>query len=326
MQALLGKQAAILAPTSRRFPGRSRKTTGVKNREGAYFTPEQEYEAWWPWEQKGYWIDGAMRLAILLRDPSLLERTTKPLSYTLQHPDREGYLGPQLFQDPLGDYHRWPHTVFFRSVAAAYDADALPAGLTRQQVTAALQRHYLADKASYGKPKRNINNVEDILWCYSKTGDPRLLSLAEQAWAEYTRYADDPENADLGRLRVFGDTPINAHGETYAETSKQPAILYLHTGKREYLDFALADQRRIFDHHMLIDGIPSTSEWFSTTTALDSHETCDIADHTWSWGYLLQATGDGVWGDRIERACFNAAPGALKKTGGLCSTFPAPIR
>jgi uncharacterized protein len=25
------------------------------------------------------------------------------------------------------------------------------------------------------------------------------------------------------------------------------------------------------------------------------------------------ATGDAVWADRIERACFNAAPGAIKK-------------
>ena len=163
-----------------------------------------------------------------------------------------------------------------------------------------------------------------ILWCYDKTGDPRLLALAEKAWKEYLTYADDPENADLGLMRVMGDTPINAHGETYAETAKQPAILYLYTGKQDYLEFALADQRRIFDHHMLIDGIPSTSEWFSTTTSLDSHETCDIADHTWSWGYLLQATGDAAWADHIERACFNAAPGALKKDWKALQYFSCP--
>jgi hypothetical protein len=96
------------------------------------------------------------------------------------------------------------------------------------------------------------------------------------------------------------------------ETMKLPAILYLYTGKEEYLKLAQAAEQRIFDHHMLIDGIPSTSEWYRTVTSLDLHETCDIADHTWSWGYQLMATGDGVWADRIERACFNAAPGAIK--------------
>jgi len=37
-----------------------------------------------------------------------------------------------------------------------------------------------------------------------------------------------------------------------AEIAKLPAILYLYTGKQEYLKFAQAAQRRIFDHHMLI--------------------------------------------------------------------------
>jgi hypothetical protein len=75
---------------------------------------------------------------------------------------------------------------------------------------------------------------------------------------------------------------------------KLPAILYLYTGKDEYLKFALAAERRIFDHHMLIDGIPSSTEHYRTVTSLDSHETCDIADHTWSWGYMLMVTGDAI--------------------------------
>jgi hypothetical protein len=280
--------------------------------QGAYFLREQEGEQWWPWEQKAYWLDGATRLAILLRDEKLLEKTKRPIAQTFQHPDMEGYLGPQLFQDPLGDYHRWPHVVFFRSVAAMVDASATVPGLSSTQIADLMQKHYLSDNASYGKPRRNVNNIEDMLWCYGKTRDSRLIALAENAWAEYQKYADDPENSDLGVLRVMGDTPINAHGETYAETAKQPAILYLYTGKPDYLKFGLAAQRRIFDFHMLIDGIPSTSEWFSTVTSLDSHETCDIADHTWSWGYYLMATGDARWADRVERACFNAAPGALR--------------
>jgi hypothetical protein len=103
---------------------------------------------------------------------------------------------------------------------------------------------------------------------------------------------------------------------------KLPALLYLYTGNPEYLRFAAAAERRIFDHHMLIDGIPSTTEAYRTTTSLDSHETCDISDHTWSWGTMLMARGHAVWADRVERACFNAAPGA-RKIGRRCSTFPA---
>jgi hypothetical protein len=290
----------------------------------AYWAEEQESEDWGPWEQKAYWIDGATRLALVLRDEELLAQVRKPIEYTLSHADTEGYLGPEFFQDPKGDFHRWPHTVFFRGLGAISDAQSPLRAVTSRQIVEAMQRHYLSDHASYGTPTRNVTNIENILWCYEKTGDPHLLALAENAWREYAKVAGDPIQGDLSALRVFGATPIHAHGVTYIEIAKQPAILYMYTGKDEYLKFALAAQRRIFDHHMLIDGIPSTSEYYGAVTSLDSHETCDIADHTWSWGYLLLATGDAVWADRVERACFNAGPGAIKNDWKALQYFSCP--
>lgn len=291
---------------------------------GAYWAEEQEGEEWAPWEQKGYWIDGAARLALVLQDEELLEQAKRPVEFTVSHPDSEGYLGPELFHNPKGNFHRWPHTVFFRAIAAVADGKTAPGGVTRSQIAEAMRRHYLSDDASYGTPIRNVTNIESILWCYEKTGDPQLLSLAENAWHEYGKVAEDTLHGDLSTLRVIADTPINAHGVTYIETAKVPAILYMYTGKDEYLKFALAAQRRIFDHHMLIDGIPSTAEYYQDVTSLNSHETCDIADHTWSWGYLLMATGDGVWADRVERACFNAGPGAIKNDWKALQYFSCP--
>lgn len=324
LRTTLQKQAAQLGSNLPRVSWPFTKDYWGTEQQGDYWLPEQAFEAWWPWEQRAYWIDGATRLGILLENQQLLDESTRPIQYTLTHPDAEGYLGPELFQMPLGDYHRWPHVVFFRSMAAVADAGLPLRGIERAEIAGAMERHFLNDSASYGKPKRNINNVENMLWCYQQTRNPRLLSLAENSWREFMRYSDDPENSDLGLMRVLSNSPINTHGETYAETAKQPAILYLYTGKRGYLDFGLAAQRRIFDYHMLIDGIPSTSEWFATVTSLDSHETCDISDHTWSWGYYLMATGDGVWADRIERACFNAAPGAIKNDWKAVQYFSCP--
>ena len=287
-----------------------------------YWEGEEQAESWWPWEQKAYWIDGATRLAIVMDDKALMDRVLKTINYTLNHPDPEdGYLGPWFFENPKGDFHRWPQNVFFRSLMATADANA-DGG---RNIVEAVRKHYLSDTADYGLPIRNITNIEEMLWCYEQSGDARLLTLAENAWQKYSeKVAADPNHGDLSWLRVYGDTPIDSHGVTYAETCKLPAILYNHTGKQEYLKFALAAQRRIFEHHMLIDGIPSTSEWFGTRTSLDSHETCDMSDHTWSWGYLMMATGDGIWGDRIERACFNAGPGAIKNDWKALQYFSCP--
>jgi len=165
--------------------------------------------------------------------------------------------------------------------------------------------------------------VEGMLWTYARTGDSALLELAENAWGEFTEN-ENPGYADMSELRAFAATPIDCHGVTYAEIMKLPAILYLYTGNPEYLRFAAAAERRIFDHHMLIDGIPSTTEAYRTVTSLDSHETCDISDHTWSWGYMLMARGHAVWADRVERACFNAGAGAIKKDWKALQYFSCP--
>jgi hypothetical protein len=284
-----------------------------------YWAGDEHGESWWPWEQRAYWIDGIGRLALILDDPKLLQQAAGPINYTLSHATSDGYLGPNEFWSPEENYHRWPHAVFMRGVAALSD------GTQRKEIAGIVARHYLSDQASYGKPIRNVANVESMLWAYEHTGDPQLLALAEQSWRDYA--AQEPmiaEAGDLARLRVLADTPIDCHGVTYAELSKLPAILYLYTGREPYLTFAQAAQRRILDHHMLISGIPSSTEHFRTRTALDSHETCDVADHTWSWGYMLMATGDGIWADRVERGCLNGGFGAIKKDWKGLQYFSCP--
>src|SRR2546423_11102587 len=39
---------------------------------GAYWDGEENYRSWWPWEQRGYWIDGALRCALVTGDQDLL--------------------------------------------------------------------------------------------------------------------------------------------------------------------------------------------------------------------------------------------------------------
>jgi hypothetical protein len=284
-----------------------------------YWAGEESAESWWPWEQKAYWIDGATRLALVLDNQQLMEQVNVSIRYTMEHIGSRSYLGPSFFQDPKGDYHRWPHTVFWRALLAGAGAGHNPGAAEM------IRKFYLGDQATYGTPIRNVTNVEVILWCYAHTGDKRLLELAENAWQEFlTTTTEGGDHGDLAPLRVFAATPIDGHGVTYSEEAKLPAILFMYTGKSEYLQYALAAQRRIFDHHMLIDGVPSTSEYFRTRTALDSHETCDITDHTWTWGYMMMATGEAIWADRIERACFNAGFGAIKKDWKALQYFSCP--
>jgi uncharacterized protein len=312
---------------------------------GTFWEGEENSPAWFTWEQKAYWVDGATRLALILGDDELLSKGRASLDYTLNHPSSSGFLGPKFleFGDDTGGLNRWPNAVLNRGYMALADAEPRPKNVDPERIIAALKKHYLEDKAPLIGGNRNITNMEVILWCYEKSGDKRLLDLAQGTWdkyiadaeAEYQQNIREAQTAVAGRRRfsrhtdlapskVFANAPVQSHGVSYAEISKLPAILYLYTGKEDYRKFVVAAQQRVFSHHMLIDGIPSSSEAYAGTTVLDEHETCDITDHAWAWTYILQATGDGVWGDHIERACFNAHPGVTKPDWTGIQYFGSP--
>lgn len=112
---------------------------------------------------------------------------------------------------------------------------------------------------------------------------------------------------------LTANRPSHEHGVTFAEVSKLAALLYMYTGDKNQRDIFLAAMKRVFKYHMLSDGTPSTTESLHDIGALSGHETCDIVEFNLSWGYLLMATGWGDFGDRVERALFNAGMGAVRK-------------
>lgn len=262
---------------------------GVIKREG-----ENHGANWWRYEQTAYYSDGLLRLGFLLGDSGMIGKGEDGIQYTLAHERPDGRLGP----DPGAS--QWPMAVYFRALEAAWQATK------DTRIIQALHRHYLTlDPAELGMAKRNIVNVEGILWTYGHTGDERLLQLAERAYAM--------RGFELSITNCLSPDKVVLHGVTYMEMAKLPAILYMYTGKRVYLDAAENAFRKLDRDHMLPDGVPSSNEFLAGKDPLQSHETCDISDYSWSLGYLLMATGDAGWADRIERAVFNAGPGAVSK-------------
>ncbi len=287
---------------------------------GDAWTSQQSDPAteWVPWEVRAYWCDGALRCGLLLQNQSLIDDASRLVQYTFNHPQSDGYLGPAFLKAP-GDYHRWPHNVFFRAAMAWHDSTNDPAIVT------GLHRHYVESPFVF-VGERNQTNIEAMLWTLEKTGDPRLLNLAKQTWElSQAQFSKMPDMQALTENAMLSSGPVrNMHGVTYAEHSKLPILLYRATGDEHYLKVAIAAQQKVFNNHLLVSGGPSSTEYLSTTTARDAHETCDLADYPWTWGYLMMATGDGSYGDRIERVMFNAVPGALRKDWKALQYYSSP--
>jgi hypothetical protein len=271
-------------------------------------------EEWWPFEQNAYWVDGMLRCGLLLGDDFLIRKAHRSIDYVLNHPAANGYLGPKLATN-TSEIGRWIHVVFGRSLMADHEATRDP------RIPAALRKHYLAGDYAYTNG-RDVINIEIMLWTYGQTGDPALLRLAEKSYQEFNDKNRLSEISDTGFLK---DSPANdEHGVTYNETAKLGAILCMYTGDEKYLAPSIAAFRKIAKYHLLVSGVNVSSEQLQPVTTTESCETCDISDYTWSVGYLLMATGDASYADKIERAAFNAAPGGVAGNFRALQYFTAP--
>jgi hypothetical protein len=250
---------------------------------------------WWRYEQSGYFFDGVTRLSHLIDDPTVASLHQHALDNILANSSDRGY-GASIFL--------WPNAVIGRGMIADYSATKSPA--QKAAIAALIERVVLTHPWPYG---REGVNAETGLYLYSATGNPRFLDLALQAYTHYTT-ADD---SFCSAAKINGTDALKSHGVTAAETLKMLALMYLYSGDPEALHLTSKAFNKVIAQGLMPDGAPVSSEDLGTAVFNSLHETCDISDWTWSMGYCLMATGDAKWADIIERAIFNALPGAVTK-------------
>ena len=261
---------------------------------------DESYGAnWWRYEQTAYYTDGLLRLGYEINADEMVEKAMEGIEYTLAHPNEKGILGNSTLEGIT-----WPMSVFFRVLQAKYEHDG------DERIPQALERHYLNfspnDLAGGIVGGRNIMSIEGILWTYGKTGNPKLLQLAEESWAIPDRFAVDEK-------AITSDEPFYMHSVTFCEMLKLPLLLYAYTGKKHYLDLAMTAIRKVERESMLPDGVPTSAEFLLGDDVSHSHETCDVVDLTWTLQHYLAVTGEAEWADKIEKAIYNAGMGAITK-------------
>lgn len=229
----------------------------------------------------------------------MVKKAMEGIEYTLANPSETGVLGNSTLAGIT-----WPMSVFFRVLQAKYEHDG------DLRIPEALERHYLnfkADDLAGGiVGGRNIMSIESILWTYGKTGNQKLLQLAEDAWACQNRFA-------LDETAIISSEPFYMHSVTFCEMLKLPLLLYAYTGKDHYRELAMMDVRKIERESMLPDGVPSSAEFLLGNDVYTSHETCDVVDLTWTLEHYLAVTGDAEWADKIEKAIYKAGMGSITK-------------
>lgn len=257
------------------------------------------YASWWSYEQTAYWLEGALKCAYFTGDLALYRRVVDEIDAALDRAAADGYIGPAFMRDK----DRWAHAVFFRAVLAQYEITG------KARYLEALSRHYRSTPHPMGW-SRDVTGVETLVYLYQATGEAEFLAQAEDLYARFNTLL--PEH-DASLASLLSDRIVTEHGVTFNEIAKLPALLYTVTGREVYLRTAVHGFDKVERDQLLADGLHSCSENLRRRDPLDSHETCNITDHTWALGYLFQVTGDVRYADRIEKIIFNALPGAVTK-------------
>ena len=151
--------------------------TGNIEKAGSPFNTEESVWAsktnateWYPYEQQGYWIDGALRTAYEVDNAPLKQKVRDILYKSIELAEKDGgYIGPDCLKPEKVEgyrkqkYIRWPHSVYFRALMAEYENTG------DEKILEALCNHYKNDEFFYRG--RNVCSVECLAWLYKKTGD-----------------------------------------------------------------------------------------------------------------------------------------------------------
>lgn len=270
---------------------------------------------WWPYEQTGYYLDGAIKAGYLLNDTVLINRVKKQIYHLMSHPYKGDRMGPAKL---IGRWNKWPYTGLFRSFFTEYNESG------DEAIVQAMRRHYLTFEAMDFQDELDVTNVEHLLWLFKKTNDSTLLQMAEKSYELFKSDRKNRTRTEKDDIIFESDRIPDQHGVVYYEIVKIPAMLYLATGKKDYLEESKHGIEKIHEHFMLPSGHPSTTEHFDPVSERAGHETCNYGTLPYTYGTLLRATADAKWADRIEKSSFNAAMGAITKDFMQHQYFSAP--
>jgi uncharacterized protein len=274
----------------------------------------------WPIEQSAYWLDGALRLGLVLHDEAFILQKIRarldPVVAGVNKADagtsfiywRKGYQ-PQGFDS-------WAHSQMGRALVALYQ------GTGDKRVLDALVKVYAAYPENMGGvgfgDVTGLCNLDAMLETYSFSGDRRILDRALHAIAQ-PAVAKDFQAWAAGQLAP-------GHMVILYENTRLPAIVYPWTGDEHLLRATLGAWKWLDDQHMLPYGVASGEEFASGIGAFRKTETCDVTAMLLAASWLYRIQGDGDWGDRMERAFFNAGAAPIARDFQTMCYYQSPNR
>ena len=272
----------------------------------------------WPLEQCSYWLDGLLRLGYVLHDQRLIGKATARLDLVVDGVNRGGTSFIYWTTNPPAGFNSWAHSQMGRVLIAYYQ------GTGQRRILDALLKVYRAYPAAMGRLELSggevsgLCNLDAMLETYSYTADRQLLERARSALEQ------PAVRASIDEWLRGKFSP--GHAVCAYEIIRLPALFYPWSNEPKYLQATRNAFRWLEEQHLLPYGVASGEEFLSGVGAFRLTETCDVAAMLWSSAWVYRITGEGSWGDNIERAFFNAAPAPIARDFQTMCYYQSPNR
>ena len=268
------------------------------------------------WERGPYFLDGLVPLAWLLDDGRLKATAKKFVDWTLDHQEKDGWIGPRKNTD------WWPNMVMLKVLTQYYEVTGDP------RVLPALEKYFALHLAT-GRAKplkewavyRWADELVSVLWLYDRTGDPALLDLAKllhdqgEDWKKHFatfEFTSKTSEEQLGLKGFSGgslpDRAMRAHGVNNGMALKTSAVWSLVShdeSDRKALDTAFDVLDR---YHLLPNGMFSATEHYAGHDPSQGIELCAVVETLYSLQQVVAATGDTALGGSHRADCLQCLP------------------
>lgn len=268
---------------------------------------QKEDNAWlkaggkWGWEEVPYWLRGYAGVAYLFEDKAMLDEAKIWIESILKSQRENGNFGPSAETKGTQDF--WPNMIALWILQSyhEYTGDARVIDfMTRYfhfQLTVPDELFMRKSWQHY----RGGDNLWSVAWLYNRTGDAKLLELADKIHrntANWTKATELP----------------TWHNVNVAQGCREPATYYLFTGDSNMMKASYNVQSLVRRSFGQVPGGMFGADENARVGFFDPRqgtETCGFAEQMASDEIMLLITGDPYWAENCEDIAFNSYPAAF---------------
>jgi len=276
------------------------------------------------WEETPYWLDGALPLAYITKDPTLIQKVNKYVQWTLNTQRPSGFFGPySKYETETGkpveigsqgaDW--WPRMVMLKVLQQYYQATNDPKVIPFMQKYFAFQLKNLKEnpleKWTEWAKARGGDNLMIVYWLYNITHDPNLITLGDLIYSQSFQWTDMLGKRDWAIAAAYNQTGekwMERHAVNVGMGLKMPAIQYQVKNDPYFLNSLRTGFKDLMTLHGLPHGMFSGDEDIHGNDPVQGTELCATVEAMYSLEQIISVTGETHYMDALERMTFNALP------------------